>query len=143
MGEQKKKGAVKGKPKTALGVVEYRVNILFKGILSGVVLDTFKLREISVTHDWGVSDRQLTNYRKMALKKYAELADVNAKEEIGKAIARYQYLYNQCITKGHFKVALATQKEICTLLGLNTPTRHEVEMNPFLDLMKTAAVIEE
>ncbi len=119
-------GAIKGKEKTPTHVVAHRINTLFKAIISGVVLDAFKLREIAVINKWDVSERSLTSYRKKAQEKFQEHADINIKEEIGIAKARYQFLYNQCVMNKQYKVAVSAQKEICVLLGLNSPNKHEV-----------------
>lgn len=140
--EKKKKGATKGKSKTSQQEVYYRVNTLFKAILAGVILDTFKLREISVTQDWDVSDRQLTNYRKMALTKFSEMAEFDVKEEMGIALARYQTVFNQAMVAKKHKEAISAQKEICTLLGLNTATKHEVTGKDGKDLQVTPFRIE-
>ncbi len=144
MDTPKKRGAAKGKSKTTEQEVIYRVNTLFKAILSGVILDTFKLREISVTHDWKVSDRQLTNYRKAAMNKFSTLADFNVKEEVGIALSRYQTVFNQSMVAKNYKVAITAQKEICTLLGLNAPDKKSITSDvSFTSFLMESGIIDE
>lgn len=119
-------GAPKGKEKTPAHVVAHRVNVLFKTIISGAILNTFKLREIAVINKWDVSDRTLTGYRKQAKDKFVELADVNLRAETGTALARYQFVFNQGLVQKDLGVSLRAQKEIARLLGLNAPYKHEV-----------------
>ncbi len=127
--EKKKRGAQKGKAKTQSHVVEGRINVLFKAMISGAVLDTYKLREIAVIHKWDVKDRTLTDYRASAFEKFKELADLDLQREIGIAMARYQFIFNQGVAQKQLRTALRAQKEICQLLGLNAPDKHEVSMS--------------
>lgn len=138
-------GTKKGGTITQPHVIAGRINVLFKAIISGTVLDTYRLREISVINGWMVGDRQLVNYRKKALKKFEELAEIDLKKETGIAKARYQFLYNQGVVKNQLKVALTANDRLCTLQGLNAAEKIEIsgpKGRPLLDGITKSELID-
>lgn len=78
----------------------------------------------SISQDWEISDRQAKNYVADARKQLRDLAEADAADERGKAIARMEAIYKD--TSGDSpRVAIEAQKEINKLLGLYAPEKQE------------------
>jgi len=74
---------------------------------------------------WGINERSIDYYIQRATKKLEKEAAPAREIELGKAKARLAMLFARSLQIKDYKGALAIQKEINTLLGLNAPARQE------------------
>jgi hypothetical protein len=75
--------------------------------------------------NWQIDDRTTDRYIKRANDYFAETSVIDRDEQIGIAMRRYNDLYQKNMRIDDYKAALATQKELSNLLGLNAPKRTE------------------
>ena len=100
-----------------------RVNMIVELILHGArrqaIIEKFTtdegLCESTVDKDMGDARRLIT-----------ASAAVHHEHEMGKALRRYELLFSKNMQVQDYKAALAAQKELCALIGLNAPQRHEI-----------------
>ena len=76
-----------------------------------------KLRE----KGYELSDRQMRRYIRSAKLYIEKLALASREFYIHRTVLRYDNLYNEAMTKGDLKTALATNVELMTILGYNKP----------------------
>ncbi len=72
---------------------------------------------------WGVCDRTIDDYIKLATISIAEKTEEDSQYQIGIAIRRYSGIYAKAFKDGTLQIALNAQKALCELLGLNKPAK--------------------
>jgi hypothetical protein len=70
---------------------------------------------------WNVDTRQIDNYIRHANEAFAAQSNIDRQREIGKAIARYEMLFQTAMKVQDYQRALAAESKRCELLGLNAP----------------------
>jgi len=111
-----------GMPLASSVQVDERINAIVDLYLQGVT----RLRDIrtySENENWQVGDRALEKYMTRARKILQKSAEAKRETEIGKAIGRYELLFYKSYKVQDYKVALAAQRALCELLGLNAPAK--------------------
>jgi len=78
-----------------------------------------------VAKDYDLSDSSVEKDIRFARRQITDAAAVHHEHELGKALRRYELLFRNNMRVQDYKTALATQKELCTLLGLNAATKIE------------------
>ena len=111
-----------GMPLASSVVVDDRINQIVDLYIQGVT----RLRDIrkyAEQQGWGVKDRAIEKYMARARKILQSSTEIEREGEIGKALARYELIFYKSFAAKNYKVALAAQKSICDLFGLNAPTK--------------------
>lgn len=85
------------------------------------------LQHASEKTTWKVSERTVDEYIARAKKLLAKHSEPKKAVELGKAFLRLEYLFDQNLGINDFKAALAVQKEINAMLGLNAPKALEIQ----------------
>lgn len=86
------------------------------------------LQYVAEKTTWGVNERQVGYYIEKANKKLEAAAEYHQKRELGKALTRLNILFMSCMKVQDYQRALAVQREINAMLGLNAPTKIEAEI---------------
>jgi hypothetical protein len=110
-----------------VGKIEYakRVELIIELITSGI--SEAKIVQYIAEHtDWGVNERQIRGYKSKAIKYFEERSDINRKKQIGLAIRRFEHILSKAIKDKEYSPAIAAQKAIGDLFGLNAPTKIDV-----------------
>jgi hypothetical protein len=124
-------------PKSTNVIVQQRVNEIFEMLIQGasrqVILQYANserpadpARGILEKKSWGLTDRAIDNYIQKANEQFREASNLKADREIGRAITRYNAIYQKSMAAKNYQAALAAQKAIADLLGLNAPARLKI-----------------
>jgi len=106
--------------------VDLRINIVYRLLLKGI--DPVDIVQYcSKKTEWGVGDRQIYKYIEKAYERLEENSKFVQTRELGRSLSRLHNLYSQSMAIQDYKTALAVQKEINTLLGLEAPKKLNVE----------------
>jgi len=111
---------------TEAEIVE-RVNFVFEALCEGVLSRDMFEYVAKKRPEWDVAERTVQRYVQQANAEFKKLAAKNRDREFGKANARLNTLFLRNLKVQDYKTALAVQKEINSLYGLNEPEKHEVE----------------
>lgn len=105
-----------------------RVDKVFELLTAGLSRAQI-VRFIADKTDWAVGERTIDNYIAKATEGFEAIADVDRRVMAGKAIARLDELYARSMRIQDYKVCLAIQREINSLLKLDRkwPARKEGE----------------
>lgn len=76
--------------------------------------------------DWGLTSRQIDTYIGRASAQFKKQSNFKRERERGKAMERLNYLFMKALKVADYRTALAVQKDLSALLGLNAPTKIEV-----------------
>jgi hypothetical protein len=117
-----KKTDAKPTEKSTIFEVQKRVNTVYKMLLLGV--SRADICEYALTN-WNISDGQTDRYIADANDVFKTQSQYIRDDEFGKALSRLQNLYEKNMKIQDYKAALATQKEINTLIGLYPAAKHE------------------
>jgi len=98
-------------------IMRERVEIVRKQILKGNSI--YDIMEYCQT-EYKVQKSQAANYFKLASKELIEAARVDLKEQLGKAVARYEYILAKAISSGDLRLAALITTNLVELLGLKT-----------------------
>lgn len=101
--------------------VDQIIDLLISGI-SEHKIATYCIEKLN----WNLHDCQIRKYKKRAVAHLRKLADFDKKEQIGKALKRYEKAVTIAIKANSAKQVVVAQKAISELFGLNAPTKHEV-----------------
>jgi hypothetical protein len=84
------------------------------------------IRKFAVAHGWGVSDRQLQRYTKIAYRQMAKAASRNRRQWLGLHLSKRRALYARCVKENDNRTALLILRDEADLLGLypGTKTAH-------------------
>ena len=118
-----------------------RINAVASMILQGVSRE--KILKYANDEGWGVSNRTIDRYVAVARDGFEEVAKVNLKFELGRALSRLDDLYARSVATQDYKNALNIIKERAALVGLylvnvnaasddNSKQRHD----EFMDALK-------
>lgn len=95
--------------------VDERVNIVFNLLLSGINRQGI----CRYTADlWDLSVRQTDRYIQLANAEFRHISSRDRELNFGKAAARLEYLYDRATQSSDYRQALAVEKEIIALYGL-------------------------
>lgn len=99
---------------------ETRVNKIYELLVAGHT--RYKILQYVATRtDWDLNDRQIDNYIADANAMIAAESEWHRSRELGRAIRRLHDLYASCMKVQDYAKALATQRELNTLLALHAP----------------------
>lgn len=90
---------------------------------------------------WNVKARQVGKYVTYARQAFAGAAEIDRAEQRGIAAARYNHLFREMVRLQDFKGAVAAQRELCKLLGLDEPTQLDIAGR--LDFAQACATADE
>jgi len=121
----KRKPTVSDGKRSSKAVFEARVNDVFGLLVNGASKQDLIL--FASQNGWHVSERQIANYVKAATERIKAAAALDRETELGRAVARLHDLYSSALNISDYKTALAVQKEMHALLGLNAPEKIRVE----------------
>lgn len=102
-----------------------RVNQVLKLLLNGLSRAEI-CQFVSEKTDWNVDERTIDRYIAEANAIFKEKSNIIREQEIGKSLLRLENLYARNMQITDFKAALAVQKEINAMLGLNAPKSIEL-----------------
>ena len=77
------------------------------------------IRYVADKTEWGACERTVDSYIALATKEFDVLADVDRRVIAGMALARLNELYARSLRIQDFKTALAVQRELNKLTGLD------------------------
>ena len=97
--------------------VEKRVTIVFELICEGK-FDFEIYRTVAAEHNWNVGDRQIANYVRRANDMLKGYSAYDRKKELGKAIARYNLLFNKALESKDYQACIRVQDKLNKLMGL-------------------------
>lgn len=118
-------GEVAMADKVTQAEMERRVNVVYEMLLNGASRHAI-LQYCSST--WKITPRHGDNLIAKANKAFEEQAAFVRERELGKSINRLTALYMRTMADKDYRGALAVQKELNSMLGLNAPTRSEHEI---------------
>lgn len=75
---------------------------------------------------WNIETRTIDDYIRRAGVLFRKQSENQRARELGKAIERMNYLFMKTLDDKDYRTALAVQKEMGILLGLNAPTQMDV-----------------
>jgi hypothetical protein len=81
------------------------------------------LRQFSAAHGWGVTDRQIRRYMKVAYRQMEKATCRNRRQLLGLHLTKRRVLYAKCIKANDHKTALLILGDEAALLGLYPPTK--------------------
>jgi hypothetical protein len=76
------------------------------------------------SENWNLSERQIDNYIGKATAIIKQELIKDSEFSLSKAIKRFEYIYQRAIETKDYRLAMQTNKEICTVQGL---TKIEIE----------------
>lgn len=104
---------------------EERVSIVMEMLLSGLyrreILENIAKKE--ELKEWNVTASQVDNYIRAANNIILKPIEKDRDRLKAKAHSRYEYLYKKLLNVKDYKGAIAANDKVCTLLGLNDPTK--------------------
>lgn len=103
-------------PRVTKAEKKRRVNDVYKMLLVGC--SRAEILQLATNQGWGVSDRQVDTYIKDARKKFTDVLDEDVTQYRAEALTRLHYLLQKAFQIQDYKTALAVQKEINSVLGL-------------------------
>lgn len=131
----------KPKVKSTKAVLRLRVDMVEELLIRGA--SPGQIMRYSA-ENWKVGSRQTEYYIQFAHKRLEKASHVVRSEQVGKAIRRYDSLYNKAIESGDFTEARNCQRAMDRLLGLEAPTKFEAEVKrkdePNEDQLKDALI---
>jgi len=134
---------VKRTPRITKAERNKRVTLVTELLLNGLTRREI-IQYIRKRKEWAVGDRMIDRYIAAANKWIEEQANVKRTHEFGLAIARLNNLYKRSMAISDYKTALAIQREITSLLGLerNQDTSRSALVE-FIERQKAAADAED
>ena len=104
---------------------EERVSIVMEMLLSGLyrreILENIAKKD--ELKEWNVTASQVDNYIRAANNIILKPIEKDRDKLKAKAHSRYEYLYKKLLNVKDYKGAIAANDKVCTLLGLNDPTK--------------------
>lgn len=104
-------------PKSTVQEHGARISEVYVSLLNGASRQ--EILGSDAVKEWGVSERQLSNYIAAARKQFTQTADYVKKEEFGKALARYNDLYGRFFALDDWRGCQGVQRELVELMGLS------------------------
>lgn len=102
-----------------------RVNKIYDLIVLGTSRAQI-LQYVAEKTNWGVAERTVDYYIAKANKRLERAALYHEKRELGKAITRLNLLFLSAMKVQDYQRALAAQRELSILLGLNAPAKADI-----------------
>lgn len=111
-------------PKSTSVETEARISKVYEMLISGA--KRAEILQYATKKEWGVDDRQVDNYIARAKHAISQQSEVKRNYILGTARARLNLLFYRALNIQDYKTALAVQKEINALEGLNAPQKIEI-----------------
>lgn len=108
---------------------KYEIERRVRVVVSWILTDGDRPDEVvpRAAATWGISDRQAREYRERAVVIIRDIDDIDRKVERAKAAARYDSIYLHARSRNELANAIGAEKARCALLGLNAPTKLDVD----------------
>ena len=114
----KKRLTVKEQMEARRNNTEGQLPRLYELLLSGK--SKFEIVEYAKSAGWAkITDKTIDKYITQAIEKYGRVTEIDKKNAFDIAVRRYEQMYDRAMAIKDLRSALAAQKELCELFGLN------------------------
>jgi hypothetical protein len=108
-------------PKSDKATIAQRVDDVTNLLVAGA--EFANLRQFASAHGWGVSDRQIRRYMKVAYRQMAKAARRDRQQLLGLHLKKRRALYARCVKANENRTALQVIRDEAALQGLYPPTK--------------------
>jgi hypothetical protein len=107
--------------KSSKAIVTQRVDDVKRLLVVGA--ESSDIRKFALAHEWGLSDRQLQRYTKIAYRQMAKAASRDYRQLLGLHLSKRRALYARCVKANENRTALQVLRDEAALQGLYPATK--------------------
>lgn len=118
-----------------------RLNTVYNMLVSGATRYQI-LQYVSQKTEWKITPRMVDNYIQEANAMLAQEAEFLRPREMGRAVARMNFIFQASLKVQDYQRAIAAARELNQLLGLYAPTTSELKLTGDSEILLTRILAE-